>query len=242
MKHAIRIRLSDYGECGLLVRFSGAPSVTHLALHIAGLAEDLKVSDIWVDVTPALDSLAVRFDATRYDLADARARLRTIIDRPLPGSLPPPSHRITVPVCYADKHALDKNEICKATGLGWDDVIGRHLQFPVRVLNMGFAPGFAYLGPVDAIFQIPRKPNPRPSVPASSVGVAAGLSCLYSLPSPGGWPIIGRTPMALVTQDTEKPFILSVNTEIRFEAISAQTFSNLISTSPRNPTTIPSLS
>ena len=92
---------------------------------------------------------------------------------------------------------------------------------------MGFAPGFGYLGPLPEELQTGRLATPRPKVPAGSVGVAGPMTGIYALASPGGWPLIGRTPSNLFDAHGEHPFIFSPGTKVRFLPITEESFAEL---------------
>lgn len=126
---------------------------------------------------------------------------------------------IDIPVYYGPEVAWDLPLLCEQKGLSIDNVIQYHCEQVYTVYAIGFAPGFAYLGTVDQAIAMPRKTTPRAHVASGSVGIADQQTAVYPADSPGGWQIIGRTPMAMV--DYQEASLTRVNTgdRIRFIAI-----------------------
>ena len=120
--------------------------------------------------------------------------------------------------------ALDAAEICAYSGLSWSEVAEVHSQTSYRVYAIGFAPGFAYLGNLDSRLQMPRKSTPRSRVSKGSVAIAEQQTAVYPKASPGGWHIIGRTPISLVDFDRDNLSLFYIGAQVRFKAISRQQF------------------
>ena len=137
-----------------------------------------------------------------------------------------PSRKIKIPVCYAEKYALDINEISKEKKLPVDEIIRLHTAKKYRVYMIGFLPGFAYMGEVDEQIAIPRKAQPRTKVEAGSVGIAGMQTGIYPLNSPGGWQIIGKTPVKLFNKEKDDPVLLQPGDEIEFYSITKDEFTN----------------
>ena len=134
--------------------------------------------------------------------------------------------KIKIPVCYADKFALDINDIAKEKKLTVYEIIRLHTTKKYRVYMTGFLPGFAYMGEVDEKIAMPRKKQPRTNVPAGSVGVAGVQTGIYPLDSPGGWQIIGKTPEKLFDKQNHEPVLLQPGDEIEFYSITEDEFTN----------------
>jgi inhibitor of KinA len=132
--------------------------------------------------------------------------------------------RITLPVYYGEDVAWDHQEISDYTQLPFSEIIALHTAEIYRVFAIGFAPGFAYLGNTNPLMAMPRKASPRKSVPKGSVAIADQQTAIYPEQSPGGWQIIGRTPVDLF--DPTKPNLskFEMGAEVRFEAIDRETF------------------
>jgi inhibitor of KinA len=132
---------------------------------------------------------------------------------------------IKVPVCYAEKFATDIHYLAKQKGLSVEEVIQLHTSRTYRVFMLGFTPGFAYMGVVDDRLAIKRKPVPQP-VLAGSVGIAGVQTGAYSLNSPGGWQIIGRTPFKLFDPKRENPVLFEPGDQVKFYSIAEDEFEN----------------
>ena len=129
---------------------------------------------------------------------------------------------LRVPVCY--ENAADQDVFCHATGLSWSEIVDIHISSSYLVYMMGFLPGFLYMGEVDERIQLPRKKIPRKKVEAGSVGIAGAQTGVYPINSPGGWNIMGRTPVTLFNPSSAKPFPVDIGDEIAFYPITKSEF------------------
>ena len=169
------------------------------------------------DVVPAYLALTVYYDPlhTSYD-----EMAKTILDacaqpaRAARDIAPPRNHLI--PVRY---NGMDLDSVAAATGLSAAEVIARHSGRAYTVDLLGFVPGWAYLSELDSSLQIPRRPEPRPRVPAGSVAIAAAQTGVYPLDTPGGWHIIGHTDTAMFDPTREPPALLRAGDTVRFERV-----------------------
>lgn len=134
-------------------------------------------------------------------------------------------HRlITIPVCYDTSLALDIIELAAQKNISVQELIHLHTQKKYRVYMIGFLPGFAYMGKVDERIAAPRKSTPRTNIIAGSVGIAGEQTGIYPLDSPGGWNIIGRTPLKMFDATKEQPTFLQAGDEVEFVSISLEEF------------------
>ena len=177
------------------------------------------------DVVPALGGLALHFSpAFEGSLLDATwAILEETAKKRLP-DLDDLGRDVEVPVCYEDEFALDADEICKKSGLSKSEVQKLHSAGEYRVLMIGFAPGHAYLGGLDAKLAVPRRASPRAHVDAGSVAIANEQTVIYPYAIAGGWNIIGRTPLVVFDAKRERPSLFSPGDRVRFRAISRAEF------------------
>ena len=136
------------------------------------------------------------------------------------------NRKIKIPVCYSEKYGLDLQDISKATNLPIKEIIKLHTAKKYRVYMIGFLPGFAYMGEVDEQIAMPRKKQPRIDVDAGSVGIAGMQTGIYPLDSPGGWQIIGKTPVKLFDKEKDDPVLLQPGDEIEFYSITEDEFAN----------------
>ncbi|HYP50618.1 MAG TPA: 5-oxoprolinase subunit PxpB, partial [Pyrinomonadaceae bacterium] len=131
---------------------------------------------------------------------------------------------VEIPVCFDAEFAPDLDFIAAEKNLSPEEIIEIFLAGTYRVFMLGFLPGFAYLGEVAEIIAVPRKQSPRLQVAAGSVGIAGRQTGIYSLASPGGWQIIGRTPLEMFNSDNEPPTRLQAGDTVRFYRIGKTDF------------------
>jgi KipI family sensor histidine kinase inhibitor len=142
-------------------------------------------------------------------------------------SRPVTTGRVIVPVCYGGVLGPDLAAVAKHCGMGEAEVIARHSSGDYRVQAIGFAPGFPYLAGLPESLRTPRRPTPRTAVPAGSVGIGGAQTGVYPLESPGGWQLIGRTPLPFFRPEAESPALLHVGDHLQFQPIDPQEFRRL---------------
>jgi len=135
---------------------------------------------------------------------------------------------IEIPVCYEDEYALDQSRILQHTGLTSEQLITIHSKGKYLVHMLGFMPGFLYLGGLDKRLHCPRKEVPATRIPAGSVGIGGQHTGIYPGSGPGGWNIIGQTPLKLFNPEHSKPFIASPLDSIRFVPITKNQFATML--------------
>lgn len=135
-----------------------------------------------------------------------------------------PFRLMEIPVCYGGDFGPDLEAVADHCGLSPAVVIARHSSPEYRVFMLGFTPGFAYLGGLDPALLTPRRETPRLKVPAGSVGIAGTQTGIYPLDTPGGWQIIGRTPLKLFDPSLEEPCLLGPGDRLRFFSIPEAAF------------------
>jgi KipI family sensor histidine kinase inhibitor len=181
------------------------------------------------DVVPAMTGIALHFDPEHSDLpaaplAAAEALVRECVDA-MPARVT--GRVVEVPVCYDPEFALDIVEVAGRSGIAPEDIALRHSRTEHRVLMVGFAPGLPYLAGLDPTLALPRRANPRTRVPAGSVGIANLQTTVYPFETPGGWSIIGRTPLVLFDPTREAPSVFAPGDRVRFIAISRADYMRL---------------
>lgn len=177
------------------------------------------------DIIPAYSSVTVVYDVlyfSKNSIEAASTILNYFIDgiqlaeRPATVSA---VDIVRIPVCYHPSLAPDMEAVCKQHGLNIETLITLHTQRTYRVFMNGFLPGFAYMGTVDDSIATARHASPRKQVPAGSVGIAGHQTGVYPFESPGGWQLIGRTPVSLFNPHTENPCLLNPGDEVQFYSI-----------------------
>jgi inhibitor of KinA len=210
-------RIQPFGDNGILIGYDVKGYSETACKTVHALGDILRGQDnIWTNVIPAYDSLMVTFNPM---VTEAAAALRKVeeayekISKRLPRTK---THVIEVPVYYGGESGPDMQNICKSSKLSEDQVIKRHSKITYRVCLMGFIPGFAFLSETDKKLHHPRHETPRGLVPPGSIGIANWQTGIYGLESPGGWQIIGRTPLSVFDPKRETPFALKAGDMIRF--------------------------
>lgn len=156
------------------------------------------------------------------------------VSRYLQGLQSEPAHQtkpydtVAIPVCYGGDFGPDLEVVAQVNKLTVEEVIKLHSSAIYKVFMIGFVPGFAYLGGMDANLTTPRKTTPRKAVPAGSVGIAGGQTGVYPMETPGGWQIIGQTPLCLFDAKRSRPALLKAGDEVKFESISYTQFQTCI--------------
>ncbi len=184
------------------------------------------------DVVPAYSTLTIHYDVVAvlksYSCVSAFDAMKNKLDGLLlqKRSAAKPSRSIKIPVCYTEKYALDLQEITMLTNLSFAEIVQIHISRKYRVYMVGFLPGFAYMGEVDERIAVPRKQEPRVKIEEGFVGIAGKQTGIYPLTSPGGWQIIGRTPLKLFDKEKEDPVLFKAGDEVAFFSITEDEFEN----------------
>jgi KipI family sensor histidine kinase inhibitor len=217
-------RILPLGDIGLLVEFGESidPAVNDRAVSFARTVERARVPGV-IEVVPTYRSVAVYVDPPETDFVSLGMTLRT-----LAGNLSMDSadrqRIVTIPVLYGGEAGPDLPALAKRAGLSVEQAIALHTSVEYRVYMLGFSPGFPYLGMVPDAIAAPRLPEPRINVPAGSVGIAGRQTGIYPQDSPGGWRVIGRTPLVLYNPARTEPFLLEPGDRVRFVRIDQREF------------------
>jgi len=223
-----RARIVFAGDAVLVAEFDDRIDAVVNARAIAVAHAVRSASVIGVrDVVPTFRSVAVYFDPLSADVAKIEALLRDFADT-APPAVTVGSTVVDIPVCYDREFAIDVDDVAGFAGLqSPEDVAAIHSARTYRVFMLGFVPGFAYLGTVDERIAAPRRTSPRREVPAGSVGIAGLQTGVYPRPTPGGWNIIGRTPMQMLSLDRSEPSLLRAGDAVRFHPIDRPGFDRI---------------
>jgi inhibitor of KinA len=225
--------IEPVGDGAVIATFSTAPEAP-LAMRCLAAAESLRrTAPGWVtDVVPALASVTVHFRAASAgEAAERRQGCATLLAEALArtgeASNAPPGRAVEIPVCYGQTHAPDLAWVAETSGLAVEAVIRAHTGTDLPVLMIGFAPGTPYLGGLDPRLMLPRRATPRPRVEAGSVAIANGQCVIYPRATPGGWHVIGRTPLRLFDARRDPPNLLNAGDVVRFVPITDAGFDAL---------------
>ena len=226
-------QLYPLGDAAVVVQFGDAISpATHAAIrafgaHLArhpfpGLREGVPAfTTLTVYYDPWLASGGGRHPPYETVAAALRALLATVGAPAAADEAPAVETPAEIPVCYGGAWGPDLDVVARHAGLSAAEVVARHAAPEYLVYMIGFAPGFPYLGGLDAGLATPRLAQPRPRVPAGTVGIAGPQTGIYPLPTPGGWQLIGRTPLRLFDAARAAPSLLRAGQALRFVPISA---------------------
>jgi inhibitor of KinA len=177
-----------------------------------------------VEIAPAFASVAL-FLETPQPFDDFAHTIRAALRRRLPAAkLDRPSRLLEVPVCYEPECGPDLATVVQHCRLSPNEIMRCHCRPEYRVRCVGFSPGFPYLSKLPRALATPRRASPRTEVPAGSVGIGGAQTGIYPLPSPGGWNIIGRTPLRLFDASREPAALLQTGDRVRFFAIDRAEF------------------
>ena len=182
------------------------------------LADHLRNSGEWRECVAGIASCVAQFDLAAVSAEEAAQRLRDALQT-VPPVRDDAAKVIEVPVCYGGDHGPDLGDVCKLLGMDRDTFIERHTGSDYPVDMLGFTPGFAFIGGFDEARDVPRRPQPRVRLASGSIGIAGGRTGIYTLAGPGGWQIVGRTPLVLFDAGAEQPFKLRAGMRVRFVAI-----------------------
>jgi inhibitor of KinA len=178
----------------------------------------------WLDLIPAYATLTIVLDTEKVSHKTSLVEITSLIEN-YSGSVPPAFRKLSIPVCYDSKFAPDITRIAAQKKISVEQVIAWHLQTTYHVYMIGFLPGFPYMGSVDKRVASPRLEKPR-LVEEGSVGIAGEQTGIYPLASPGGWNIIGKTPLKLFDANLAEPVLFQPGDEVRFFSITQQAFTS----------------
>jgi len=212
----------------LLFSFGETPSEAQ-RLQIQTLVHLLqKRKDLFLrEIQPAYASVLVTFDPLHTNLKTLATQLQPIFSKAVKQSAnlrPLSSRHIEIPVCYQPPFAPDLDYVANHAGLTIDEVIGLHSSAPYTVCFFGFMPGFSHWSGLPETLAVPRLASPRLKVPAGSVAIGGSQTGIYPRESPGGWRIIGRTPLTLFNPQKKSPCLLQLGDHVQLQPMSLREF------------------
>jgi inhibitor of KinA len=224
---ATAYRIVAAGDSALIVEFEERidPAVNARTIACADAIQAAQISGVR-DVVPTYRSVAVYFDPLRTDgdqLMERMAREAEQADAVATITTAP----LRIPVCYGGDFGPDLASVAQFAGMLEDEVVRTHASGVYRVFMLGFVPGFAYLGLVDSRIAMPRHSTPRVRVPMGSVGIAGVQTGVYPAETPGGWRLIGRTPLKPFDALRPEPFLMRAGDAVQFYSIDRAEFDTL---------------
>jgi KipI family sensor histidine kinase inhibitor len=225
--------VAPLGDGAVLLTIAGALDLDANALA-RRVALDIRGRALpWVtDIIPALVTVAVCFDArTAREASERRATLERMLvealGRAAGARADAAARTVQIPVCYDAAFAPDLEDVARRAGLDPARVVALHSAAPHRVLMIGFAPGHPYIGGLDARLAVPRRASPRLRVEAGSVAIANAQTSIYPFAIPGGWNVIGRTPLALFDPARDPASLLAPGDAVTFVPITRAEFDRI---------------
>jgi inhibitor of KinA len=213
---SFKSKLVPLGDSALLVQLGDEIDLT-LNQRVHALAALINTSPLEgvIETVPAYATLLIHYDPLILSFTQVRnytrERMAQLRDRE---SRKP--RRINVPVKYGGQFGVDLDSVARRCQLQIEDVIRIHSEKIYTVFMMGFTPGFPYMGKLDEAISVPRLERPRTRVPAGTVAIAGSQTGVYPIDSPGGWQLIGWTPLQLFNPESESPFLFSPGNEVKF--------------------------
>jgi KipI family sensor histidine kinase inhibitor len=227
----VSVRYLSCGDTAFTVEFGNeiSPEINGrvMALHAAiGQAAANGALPGVVETVPTIRSLMVSYDPLTTSRASLEPEIDALIARGLPAEAA--SRQVSIPCCYDDPDfAPDLAEVAERTKKTPEQVIAGHLASPFKVYVLGFMPGLAYVAGLDPSLYLPRRAQPRVRVPRSSVAIAMDMTTIYPFESPGGWHLIGRTPLRMFDKRREQPVFLAPGDRLSFRRIDRRGFDGI---------------
>ncbi|MGM0898409.1 MAG: 5-oxoprolinase subunit PxpB [Bacillota bacterium] len=191
---------------------------TELAVRKLSALLESKAPEWLIEFIPAFTTVTVFYDPCRLKYAEVEQELRSMLPDLDEAEAPAP-RQIEIPVCYGGDFGPDLSFVAEHNNLTEDEVIELHTSATYSVHMIGFAPGFPFLGGMSDKIAAPRRKSPRLRIPERTVGIAGMQTGIYPIETPGGWQLIGRTPLRLFLPDRDIPSLLRAGDEIRFTQI-----------------------
>lgn len=223
------LTVTPLAESAVLVRVGDGeevdPAVVDTVTALTHAIERERIPGV-VDLVPAYATILIEFDPAETDNELIEAAVRRIAEADISGP-DRETRTVIIPVAYGGEHGPDLEETASALGLAPDELVRLHSGADYRVACMGFAPGWAYLMGLPRELAIPRRHEPRTRIPPGSVAMAGGFTGVYPLETPGGWHLIGRTPLRMFDPNRSEPFLLQPGDHVKFAPIDAARYDAL---------------
>ena len=220
-------RFLPAGDKALSVELGNSitPEINRRVRNLFLAIENQRIPGI-VDLVPTYRSLLVYYDPLRLTLSKLEERLAAL-EQHLDQAAVKPPEVVEIPTLYGGEHGPDLGHVAEHNGLTPEEVIQIHSGTDYLVYMMGFTPGFPYLGGMSERIATPRLQTPRTVIPAGSVGIAEQQTGVYPVESPGGWQLIGRTPVQLFDPRREPPVVVGAGDYIRFVSITEDDYHDI---------------
>lgn len=215
------------GDCGITIEFENTISedVNRQVVELKNAVENSETDGI-IALVPTYRSLLIQYDSSKITYQTLIEFISQSIKN-IGRNKSTKSKIYVIPVCYGGDYGPDIETVSTENALDISSVIDIHSSKDYRIYMLGFTPGFPYLGGMDKRIETARLEKPRTKIYAGSVGIAGGQTGIYPIDSPGGWQIIGRTPLKLFDRTKAQPFLLEAGAYIRFKPIDVDAFNKI---------------
>ena len=222
----VTVRFLSSGDAALVVEF-GDRIERRLSEEVLRLAAQIRRAALAgiVETVPTLRSLMVHYDPLKTSAAKLKRAIEALMGAK--GRLEQEARLWRVPVCYEGEFAPDLAYVAKETRLAAEEVVTLHAGQRYHVYMIGFLPGLPYMGDLPERLVLPRRVDPRVRLPPGSVAIATTMTIIYPLECPGGWHIIGATPVRLFDAQLPAPALLAPGDAVEFEAIDKRSFAKV---------------
>ncbi|BFH67611.1 MAG: 5-oxoprolinase subunit PxpB [Paenibacillus dendritiformis] len=219
------MRYFPLGDGAIVVEFDTVIGpASHEQVRLLSLYLDDHPLPGMIEYVPAFTTVTVFYDPLVLRYEEAKAKLERAAAQTADMRLDKKARTVEIPVCYGGEFGPDLEEVAGHNRLTADEVVRIHSSAEYLVYMIGFAPGFPYLGGMPERIAAPRRSSPRLAIPAGSVGIGGTQTGVYPIVTPGGWQLIGRTPVALFRPDMTPPALLRAGDTIRFVPISEEEY------------------
>ena len=227
MENSVRFLFS--GDSALVIEFGNEISVD-INKKIRKMMDDIKKENIdgIVELVPTYCSLLINYDVLKFDYNTLVEKLKTFLNNNLETAEGEEVTLIEIPTLYNDEVGPDLSYVAEHNKLSKEEVIKIHTGTDYLVYMLGFMPGFTYLGGMSEKIATPRLESPRLQIYPGSVGIAGKQTGMYPSMSPGGWRIIGRTPLKLYNPDSDTPVYISSGDYVRYVSISEEEYNDIL--------------
>ncbi len=222
-----KTKMMPAGDSSLLIAFEQEvnPEINRKITSLVRLIRDQHIEGI-LDMIPSYCALLINYDPRMVSYKKLTERIERLLKMEVQAT----NERkrvFEIPVCYGDEFGPDLQQIADHAGMTVDEVISIHTSRDYLIYMLGFLPGFCYLGGLDERIHTPRLATPRIKIPAGSVGIGGSATGIYPLDSPGGWQLMGNTPVKTFDANREVPILLQAGDYIRFVPISREEYDSI---------------
>jgi KipI family sensor histidine kinase inhibitor len=228
----LTVKFLPCGDSAVVVEFGTEidRGVSEQVLRLSARISNARLAGV-IETVPTFRSLMVHYDPMQTSSAALVDAIGALLGQV--AALEQRQRLWRVPVCYEGEYAPDLASVAERTGLTAEAVVDLHSRTQYHVYMIGFLPGFPYMGDLPARLALPRRVDPRVRVPAGSVAIATAMTAVYPIESPGGWHLIGTTPIRIFDERISPPALFAPGDAVEFEAIDRDTFARIRSATER---------